>query len=298
MRLGVLIILIIIGVAPVQARDVIHMVSRGDHNAEYTQQMIRLALDNVGYEYELSIRPADLSAARQIRDTREGIIDIMWAATSKKTEEQLLPVRIPLFKGLVGHRVFVVHPDSLPLFEDITTVEQLHQFTYGQGVDWPDVQILRDNGFTVREESFDRLTIMVHAKRFDVFPRGVHEPWGELERRPELELTVEPNIMLVYRMPLYLFVSPKRPELAEALRRGLMMAIEDGSFDRHFYQSTNVQTAIERAGLDRRRVFYLENRGLSEETPLDDPRMWLDWRQLGNRRCGGAPQCQEAASPE
>ncbi|WP_051235169.1 hypothetical protein [Marinimicrobium agarilyticum] len=297
MRLGILIILIIIGAASAQAGNVIQTVSRGDHNAEYTRAIIRLALDKAGYDYELVVHPGDLSAARQIRDTREGIIDVMWAATSRKTEEQLLPVRVPLFKGLVGHRVFVVHPDNLSLFDDITTVEDLHPFTYGQGVGWPDVQILRDNGFTVREESFDRLTIMVHAKRFEAFPRGVHEPWGELERRPELDLMVEPNIMLVYRMPFYLFVTPHRPELAKALERGLMMALEDGSFDRHFYQSVNVQTTIARAGLSKRRVFYLENRALSEETPLEDPRMWLDWCRLVAAE-GDATPCQGDESPE
>lgn len=265
---------------PSQAREVLHMVSRGDHNAHYTETMIRLALDKAGYAYTLEIHPGTLTAARQQRDTREGHIDIMWSATSRELEKTLLPVRIPLYKGLIGHRIFITHPDYAEQLKEIETLDQLRTFTYGQGVDWPDVGILMDNGFEVRQESFDRLMTMVHAKRFEIFPRGVHEPWSEVANRPDLELSIDSHIMLVYPMPLYLFVTPEHPELAEALERGLMSAIEDGSFDRLFRNSPMVQSVIERAGIGRRKVFYLQNRALSEQTPLDDPRLWVSLEEL------------------
>lgn len=268
------------------------MVSRGDHNAIYTESMIRLALDKAGFDYRLDIDSGGLSWARQVRDTQEGRIDIMWSATSREIEQQLIPVRVPLFKGLVGHRLFVVHNDNRDLFSGVVSLNDLKQFTYGQGVGWPDAQILGNNGFKVREESFDRLRMMVQGKRFQVFPRGVHEPWTELESWPELELTVEPHILLVYRMPFYLFVSPKKPELAEALQKGLMVAVEDGSFDELFYRSAMIQRVIQRANIAERRVFYLDNRDLSPETPVDDSRLWLTLEQL----C--APDVRRASLPD
>lgn len=267
-------------VAPLQAREVLHMVSRGDHNAHYTETMIRLALDKAGYAYTLEIHPGDLTAARQQRDTREGRIDIMWSATSRELEETLLPVRIPLYKGLIGHRIFITHPDHIEQLKAVESLDQLRAFSYGQGVGWPDSRILKDNGFDVREESFDRLIKMVHAKRFQLFPRGVHEPWSEVSNRPELELSIDAHIMLVYPMPFYLFVTPEHPELAQALERGLMRAVEDGSFDQLFRSSPMVQSVINRAGIAQRKVFYLENRALTEQTPLNDPRLWLSLKEL------------------
>ncbi|UZJ44720.1 diguanylate cyclase [Marinimicrobium sp. C6131] len=266
--------------APSQARELLHMVSRGDHNARYTETMIRLALDKAGYAYTLNIHPGDLTAARQQRDTREGRIDIMWSATSRELEETLLPVRIPLYKGLIGHRIFITHPDNIERLNTVETLDQLRAFSYGQGVDWPDARILKDNGFDVREESFDRLITMVHAKRFEIFPRGVHEPWSEVSNRPGLELSIDARIMLVYPMPFYLFVTPEHPELAQALERGLMRAIEDGSFDRLFRSSPMVQAVINRAGVGQRKVFFLENRALSDQTPLEDPRLWVSLEEL------------------
>lgn len=256
------------------------MASRGDYNAHYTETMIRLALDKVGYSYTLEIHPGNLTVARQQRDTREGHIDIMWSATSRELEETLLPVRIPLYKGLIGHRVFITHADNAHRFKTVETLEQLRAFSYGQGVGWPDAQILKDSGFDVREESYDRLVKMVHAKRFDVFPRGVHEPWSEVASQPDLDLNIDSNLMLIYPMPFYLFVTPEHPELAAALERGLMGAIEDGSFDELFLNSPMVRSVIERAEVGQRKVFYLENRNLSEETPLDDPRLWVTLDEL------------------
>lgn len=266
--------------APSQARELLHMVSRGDHNAHYTETMIRLALDKADYAYTLEIHPGELTAARQQRNTREGHIDIMWSATSRELEETLLPVRIPLYKGLIGHRIFITHPDYAEQLRAVETLDQLRAFSYGQGVGWPDVGILKDSGFDVREESFDRLIKMVHAKRFEVFPRAVHEPWSEVANRPGLELSIDSHILLVYPMPFYLFVTPKRPDLVEALERGLMSAIEDGSFDTLFRSSPMVQSVIDRAGIGQRKVFYLDNRALSEQTPLEDPRLWVALEDL------------------
>jgi len=231
-------------VAPLQAREVLHMVSRGDHNAHYTETMIRLALDKAGYAYTLEIHPGNLTAARQQRDTREGRIDIMWSATSRELEETLLPVRIPLYKGLIGHRIFITHPEHIEQLKAVESLEQLRAFSYGQGVGWPDSRILK------------------------------------VSNRPELELSIDAHIMLVYPMPFYLFVTPEHPELAQALERGLMRAVEDGSFDQLFRSSPMVQSVINRAGIAQRKVFYLENRALTEQTPLSDPRLWLSLEEL------------------
>ena len=48
------------------------------------------------------------------------------------------------------------------------------------------------------------------ANALMVSARRTHEPWAEIDKRPGLELTVDEHVMLVYRSPFYLFVSPSK----------------------------------------------------------------------------------------
>src|SRR5690606_4031780 len=141
-------------------------------------------------------------------------------ATNQEMEDKLLPVRIPLYKGLLGHRIFIIHPNNQAKFDRVQTFEDLRTITFGQGNTWADTQILESNELTVvKVNKYPSLFYMVDGGRFDAFPRGVQEPWGEIAQRPELELTVEKRLMLVYRMPFYLFVGKDDRQLAADLER-------------------------------------------------------------------------------
>src|SRR5690606_21583774 len=132
----------------------------------------------------------------------------------------------------------------------------------------------------VKVNKYPSLFYMVDGGRFDAFPRGVQEPWGEIAQRPELELTVEKRLMLVYRMPFYLFVGKDDRQLAADLERGLRLAIADGSFAEIFRNDPTVKSVLEQANLQNRLVFELKNPTLPKETPLDDEDLWLDVRDL------------------
>lgn len=262
--------------ASLSAETVIKVVSRDDGNARYAISMIELAMQKVGDPYRLNVTQGTLTAARQQQDAVEGKIDVIWAATTQEVEDMLIPVRIPLYKGLLGYRVFIVHEDNRDLFANVRTFDDLKQYVFGQGRGWPDTDILRHNGLKVETGTYEGLFLMADGQRFHAFPRGINEPWGEIEVRPELELTVDPHVMLVYRMPFYLLVTPTRPELAETIERGLMMAINDGSFDELLLNDPMVKMVIERGNIASRRAFELENPALPAATPLDRPELWFD----------------------
>lgn len=267
---------------PVSALDIqdnkdIKIVSRGDDNARYAIDMIQLALQKTLSPIKLSVRQDALSAPKLREDLLEGDIDIIWTATNMDMEERALPVRIPLFKGLLGHRILIIHKDRQHLFDKVTTMGQAKQFTYGQGKGWTDTMILQHNGLTVIQAvKYEGLFHMTDGGRFDAYPRGVHEPWGEITSRPDLALSVDKNLMFVYTMPYYLFVTPKRPQLASTIERGLNEAIDDGSFDSLFLNNPMVKMVIKKANLSQRRIFKLQNPELPPLTPLDDPRLWIN----------------------
>ncbi|MDQ2077213.1 diguanylate cyclase [Marinimicrobium sp. ABcell2] len=261
--------------------QVIHLNQPLDDNGKYAYAALELALSEIDHNYQIEIRAGEQTQARTIEEVASGALSIMWAATNQEMEDALRPVRIPLYKGLLGHRIFIIHKDSQARFNRVETFEDLKQISFGQGTTWADTEILRHNGLeVVTANKFDSLFYMVDGGRFDAFPRGVQEPWSEVPARSHLDLAVERRVMLVYRMPFYLFVSKANEQLAQDLERGLSLAIANGRFDELFFGSPMVQSVLELANLQERLTFQLENPTLPPETPVDREELWLDLDSL------------------
>jgi len=248
-----------------------------DPNGPYTVAMIKLALEHMDNKYNLAVGHENFTQARANEEVKTGGLDLIWTTTGKETEEELEPVRIPLFKGLLGCRIFIINKNNQAKFDKVQTFEDLKKLTYGQGKTWADGKILEANGLNViKTNKYENLFYMTDGERFDAFPRGVHEPFGEIEKRPNLNLAVEKNILLIYKMDLYLYTSKTNRKLAKELEEGFNKAIADGSFDKLFYSSPQVKDIMEKANMKNRKVFYLDNPTLSKETPLDRKELWAD----------------------
>ncbi len=250
-----------------------------DPNAAYAIKMLKLAIahsDNPNYTIYIS--QEDLTQARVNEEVRSGgLLDLCWASSDSEIESQLRPIRIPLFKGLLGYRIFIINKNNQRQFDNIKTLADLKQLTLGQGRTWADGRILEANGFTIiKTNKYPGLFHMVEGERFDAFPRGVHEPFSELEARPELNLAVEENLMVYYRMPFYLFVSPNNQNLAKDLEIGFERAIANGEFDKVFYGDKSIQDVMKKANMKKRKLFKLDNPLLSKETPVNRPELWFD----------------------
>ena len=264
------------------AQNTIHVNEATDGNGRYAMQMVNLALSKIDTQYTFKIDKSEVSQARNIEDVATGKSDLLWAATNQDMEDKLLPIRIPLYKGMLGHRIFIINPASQAKFDRVKTFEDLKAFSFGQGTTWADSDILASNGLkVVRTNKYQNLFYMLDGGRFDAFPRGVQEPWQELESNAKLPLAVEKHIMLVYRMPMYLFTTKGNTKLAADLELGLNRAIADGSFDRIFLNDPMVKSVMEKANLAQRIEFPLNNPTLPKETPLDRPELWLDITTLG-----------------
>lgn len=250
----------------------------GDENGKYAASMVKLALSYSG-DGRITYQelPDNFTQKRSQEEILRGNIHVMWAATDQELENQLLPIRIPLYKGLLGHRIFLIRADGQAQFDRITSLDELKEIPIGQGRGWADSDILKDNGFKVYTPTkFDSLMHMLDGGRFDAFPRGVFEPFKEVTNYSHLKLAVEKRFMLVYKMPFYLFVSPQNKQLATDLESGLKKAIADGSFEKLFLSNPNVQEAIKSANMKNRTIFYLANPKLPPQTPVDIKEYWVD----------------------
>jgi len=255
--------------------------SESDPNGPYMTQMIKLAFEHLGRNVELIPVDEAMTQTRLVEDTLNGSLDIMWAGTGKELEQQLEPIRIPMFKGLLGHRFFIIRKGDQARFDDVKSIEDLRKIPIGQGTAWIDTKILEANGLkVVKSMKYQNLFFMLDGGRFDAFPRAVFEPFSEVEKRPELNLAVEKRLMLVYKMDFYLFVSKNNKQLARDLELGLNRAIADGSFEKLFLSSPSVQEAITNGDLKNRLVIPLDNPFMSKETPVDRAELWIDPKNL------------------
>lgn len=204
---------------------------------------------------------------------RGELIDVIHTMTSIERERELLPVRIPLLKGLLGYRVFLIRKGDEARFAAVRTQEDLQALTAGQGLRWPDVGILEANGIRVMVgRSYEGLFEMLRRGRFDYFPRGVTEAWEEAQLHAGQDLVVEQTLMLVYPTAIYYFVNPRNAGLANRIERGLRMALADGSFDRLFDRYYG--RMIEQTRMHERRVIRLSNPLLPPETPVSETKLW------------------------
>ncbi|MBW0146252.1 transporter substrate-binding domain-containing protein [Marinobacter sp. CAU 1620] len=216
------------------------------------------------------VRSQELSQGRVLRElsrNRSRLVDIANVATSEERETFLTAVPIPIDGGLLGFRVCVVRPEHLPLFENIHTLEDLENsnIRIGQGTHWPDTEVLRANNIqVVTHTRYEILFSMLRNNRFECFARGASEVLYDLKIEADPNLVIEPNILLAYAMPSYLFVAPEDQQTAHRLQLGMERAILDGSFGE--FLRTYYGRAVQALNLPGRRVLVLENPYLSEES--------------------------------
>lgn len=248
-----------------------------DPQLDYVQRLVTLALAKAGSRRELQLVDLDMAQGRSLVELGGGRspVDLMWSMTDRERETAgPLPVRIPIDRGLMGWRLLLVRADDLPRWRDVASLQALRGRLAGQGHDWPDTAILRANGLQVATTSgYEALFRMLAAGRFDYFPRSILEIDAEMDGNHHPQLAIVPGLMLHYPVAAYLFVNPRRPELAEELRLGLEAAIADGSFQQ--LHRARFGALLRAHPITRERVLKLANPLLPPETPLHRQELWL-----------------------
>lgn len=251
--------------------------SENDLRNQYFLDLLKLALDKTAAtEGAYRIQECDQlmpqrRALQQLQKQR--CISLVWTMTSIEREQQALAVRIPLLKGLLGQRVLLIRKQDLARFKSIQSLSQLGEMLAGQGMGWPDVDILKANQLPVIEGTlYDGLFGMLQRGRFDYMPRGLSEVEQELKQHPDLDLMVEPNLLLSYTAPIYFFVHRDDHLLAARLEKGLRLAITDGSFEALFQRYRYHELLIQ---LKQRQILKLHNVNLPVDTPVGDDKLWV-----------------------
>lgn len=244
---------------------------------KYQLGLLKLALSYSDTKYNIVQSKNSLPQTKMLNELEENKLEIAWGGTSKEWEQRFLPIRIPLFKGLLGHRVFLIREGEQQRFNNVNSVNDLVKLKAGQGRSWSDVKILKDEGLPlITTHKYNNLFYMLEGGRFDYLPRSVYSPWSEMAKRPDINLEVEKNILLVYPLPAYIFVNKSNFKLKNDIEKGLLAAIEDGSFNQYFYNHPLIQDSLAKSELDSRIIIRLANQNLPAETPIADTRLWFN----------------------
>ncbi len=278
------IIFILIYSANTHAVDVIRYnisQSHADPKQKYYIDLLKLILaasqDKYG-DFELKPVVVEMSQGRTSIMVQQGeTIDVTWRMTSHALEQNLQAIYIPVLKGLMGVRLAIIRHDDVAIFSPNITLKHLKKMSAGQGYDWPDSEILRANGFDVIEGKAVSLLTMLEKRRFDYFPRALHEPWIEIENKTQF--VVEEHFLLKYPAPMYFFTNKANHRLAQRIHDGFTAIVDSGAFDEFFLQHPITQNILVKANLPQRKVFRLKNPLLSEKSRevLNDKSLWLDY---------------------
>ncbi|QYX65822.1 transporter substrate-binding domain-containing protein [Shewanella putrefaciens] len=239
--------------------------------------LLKEALRRSDRGYQVQQMSTQMNQKRKVEEALAGTVDVFWSMTSKELEETVLPVRIPLFKGLLGNRLLIIRKADETRFSKVKTMADFRQLKAGQNRYWPDATILEANGLpVVTSYQYTNLYPMLEGGRFDYLALGAQEIGEELANHPDPALKVDCHILLQYRSPAYFFVSPKRPELAAAILAGLESMVSDGSFDEMFNRELKIEQLYREAKFEHRVIIRLDTPDLSPLTPIERKELWLD----------------------
>jgi hypothetical protein len=218
------------------------------------------------------------SEKRMLHELKAGAnLQVVAEVSNPEWDEKLLPVRIPIRKGIHGYRLFLINRQDQPAYRKVTTLSDLKKFATGAGPKWSTLTVMEKAGFRVEAgDTYSTLFNMLKFRRFTSLGRGIDEAFREREKFSKLnsDLVVEESLGLYFPLPTYFYVSPKNPVLAAQIEAGLKAMKSDGSFDRHFFQYH--QEDILNARLWERRIFRMPNPYLARKVPPDLVAFWSD----------------------
>ncbi len=252
--------------------------------AALLQRVMEITEDEYG-PFELKAEHTPMLQGRQFRALYSDEIDVMWAMTSQERENRALPIRIPIAMGLIGFRVFVIRREQQDKFSQMHDEFELKKLLAVQGHDWPDLKILKANGFQVQGVSWrDQMYTLLAGSNFDYFPRGITEVGRELQRvNIDDTLVVERKWLLHYRAATYFFVNRNNAQLAQRLESGLNQLMVSGELKEMLLSHPIHQEALQLMTLSGRTVVELHNPLLPEKTPLETSQYWLTYEELIQR---------------
>lgn len=247
-------------------------------NKTYMQKILTGALKATATEgEEVEVKEVVINAGYHTRTylLNHHDVDVAYFPASQKYEQQLIPIRVPLYKNLIGYRTLVIKADQQAKFNTIKSFEALKELINGSRDTWITTKVFAHHHFNyVPVTSMNNIYKMLAAGKVDYSTRGVIEAEHDLQilKNEFPSLKIEDTLLFYFELPVYFFVAKGNQELANRITDGLMIMIENGTFDKLFQQIFN--TIPVDLNLHNRTVIALENPFQSSRTRHNARTFW------------------------
>lgn len=255
--------------------------SKYDSSHNYFYELLSLILEETKdkYDYKSISFSKKMEQGRAFVSLKNDIhIDIHWAGTSLEREDEFITIKIPLIKGMLGYRFFVINKDKKSAFDKIKSFDDLKKLKACQGTHWPDTKILLNAGIpVVKNAQYELMFAQVQRGRCDYFPRGIHEITSEIEARRDRypELIIYENLMIYYPFPMYFFVSKNNKKLATQIENGLVKIINNGKFDELLKSHETTKHLFPLKNWINTKAFKLDNPFMKIDEKFYNKKFWI-----------------------
>ena len=231
-------------------------------------KILELALEKSGRKFYLApsrtirlMRRED-DQIRELGD--EG--NLIWAGSIFAPDTELLPVEIPILRGLGSYRYIWVPTADISKFSHIRTADDLKQFSILTGQNWGANYILENEGFDIRVGAAENLPRMLMAGRGDVLLWPIIGTFRMFEKYgvKDLDMMAVPNVVVRLPQVIYFWLAPEgSQDLHDALVSGLRAALADGSLDETIRSFPRIGEAYSNLETNDFVVIDIENPDLS-----------------------------------
>ncbi len=269
------IVLLLLFVEAISAGSLLNIkISKIKPRDQYKLKLINLFLTKSGTKFKIIPLNFYITKSREFEEMKKGsLVNVALFTSSISHESSLIPIRFPIYKGLIGYRIFIINKEKQKIFNKIKSVNALKKLVCAQGLNWTDTNILIANGFNVYRIRYQNILKMINLDHgIDFFPRGIHEIFFEMDinKKHYPNLSIEKHFMLHYPLAMYLFVSPKAPKIASAIEKGFKIALSDGSLKKlqngYIMGTYSINKILNLVKTEKRKIFELSNPFLTEKS--------------------------------
>lgn len=259
-------------------------INRGDKDPRqiYNYQVLETALkisEQAFGGYQLLGLNLQIPTARLLNEVVKGdLVNVAISVTRPNWESSTLAIKIPIRRGILSYRLLLINQKNKDKFKSLTDLNQLKNSWACLGRFWSTTQAMEALEFKSIKVKWDKEVItMLNRNRCEYMPRGVHEIFEEMDHyQASLKnLMIEDKLALYIPAAFYVFVSPNAPQIHKRIQFGLEQMVEQGILKQMVEQ--NYRKYLDLADLKNRKIFYLGNPTLAEDTPFDRKELWLRW---------------------
>ena len=229
----------------------------------FIEQLLGIIFAKQNLTLNLVYASEEITQGRALKELNsDNAINLTWSATTSAREQSLTAIKIPLYQGLIGWRVFIIDKNKQEKFDQIKSIKALGNMLAIQRFDWPDYQVFIENNLNVDGNlASSQMYKAIENGLADYFPRSVLEVTRELTSIKSNKLAIEKSLLLKYSSAYYFFVGKQNTELAKTIKKGFELALADGSYQQLFQQ--HFGKTIAALKLDDRTVLHLSSSLLS-----------------------------------